>query len=200
MVDENGTLIEYLDALEVPDGVGRDWLLDEFLAPLGIAPESELADVVEEVVLALLSGDHGAFNLRPGGWRLYVAGTTVKAALAGALLSASLFLQGSTDIPAELLVAVVPLLIDVERVQLNRRDRELLVPLRIAATSLDGLAVDPRALFDRLEPSVRAEVTYGDFLDFCDRLVESGLMDDAGSGMVRTRPDGAETWLRVTWR
>ena len=193
------TLAEHVDNLEIPDELDRDWFTSSFLVSCGIDPHSDVADLCEDVLLASVLGDDAAFHLRPGGWRVNVAGTAVKALLTGALLGAALFHYGATDIPAELLPAVIPLVVDVNRVRLSRRERELLVPLRIASAGLGEMAVSPHVLYNRLEPSVRAELTFGDFADFCDRLIAAGHLDDAGLGDVRTRPGGRPAWIRVTW-
>ncbi len=193
------TLAEYVNRLEVPDELDREWFTASFLASFGIDPDSDLADLCEDIVVATVAGDDAAFHMRPGGWRVSVAGTAVKALLTAALLGAALFHNGATDIPAELLPAVIPLVVDVNRVRLSRRDRELLAPLRIASADLGTTAVSPHVLYNRLEPSVRAELNFGDFADFCDRLIAAGQLDDAGLGDVRTRPADSPAWIRITW-
>lgn len=193
------TLSELVGALEIPNDLDRDWFTESFLVPLGVEPDSDLADLCEDVLLASVSGDDTAFHMRPGGWRVNVAASAVKAILTSAFLGAALFHSGAADIPAELLPVVVPLVVDVDRVRLNRRERELLVPLRIASAALTGVAVSPQVLYNRLEPSVRAELNYGDFAAFCDRLIAAGHLDDAGLGDVRTRPADRPAWIRITW-
>lgn len=95
---------------------------------------------------------------------------------------------------------VVPLLVDVERVRLSRRDEELLIPLRVASDGVTGMALRHEGLYNRLDPAVREQLNYGDFVDFCERLIKAGYADDAGYGEVRMRPAGHPAWLRVKWR
>ena len=102
-------------------------------------------------------------------------------------------------IRAELLPAVLPLLIDVQRVRLDRRDRELLIPLRQATNGIEGMAVSPRVLYNRLDAVTQDELNYDDFAAFCTRLVEAGELDDAGLDDVRPRSAGAPAWIRITW-
>lgn len=193
------TLHDYLAALDVPEEVSRAWLMDEVLVPLGVNPDSELAEVCEDAFVAALSGNDDMLHMRPGGWRMDIAGSVVRAALAAGLLGAGLFLGGADDVPVELLPAVVPLLVNLEKVRLDRREREFLAPLRVASAGIEGMAVSPQVLFNRLDPLVREQLAYDDFLRLCERLIEAGEMDDAGYDDVRARPAGQSAWIRITW-
>lgn len=193
-------LFELVEALEVPDEMDRTWFTDSFLQPLGIEPDSRLGELCEDVLLEAVSDGDDAFHMRPGGWRVNLAGGAVKALLVTVVLAAALFFSGADDIPLELLPVVVPLLVDVERVRLSRRDEELLIPLRVASDGVTGMALRHEGLYNRLAPAVREQLNYGDFVDFCERLIKAGYADDAGYGEVRMRPAGHPAWLRVTWR
>lgn len=193
-------LFELVEALEVPDEMDRTWFTDSFLQPLGIEPDSRLGELCEDVLLEAVSDGDDAFHMRPGGWRVNLAGGAVKALLVTVVLAAALFFSGADDIPLELLPVVVPLLVDVERVRLSRRDEELLIPLRVASDGVTGMALRHEGLYNRLDPAVREQLNYGDFVDFCERLIKAGYADDAGYGEVRMRPVGHPAWLRVTWR
>lgn len=193
-------LFELVEALEVPDEMDRTWFTDSFLQPLGIEPDSRLGELCEDVLLEAVSDGDDAFHMRPGGWRVDLAGGAVKALLVTVVLAAALFFSGADDIPLELLPVVVPLLVDVERVRLSRRDEELLIPLRVASDGVTGMALRHEGLYNRLDPAVREQLNYGDFVDFCERLIKAGYADDAGYGEVRMRPAGHPAWLRVTWR
>lgn len=193
-------LFELVEALEFPDEMDRTWFTDSFLQPLGIEPDSRLGELCEDVLLEAVSDGDDAFHMRPGGWRVNLAGGAVKALLVTVVLAAALFFSGADDIPLELLPVVVPLLVDVERVRLSRRDEELLIPLRVASDGVTGMALRHEGLYNRLDPAVREQLNYGDFVDFCERLIKAGYADDAGYGEVRMRPAGHPAWLRVTWR
>ncbi len=198
MADES-TLTAQLDDLSIPTTIDREWLATAVLGPLGIKADTRLADLVEDILLAQLSDDDSSFHMRPGGWRIDVAGTTAKAIICGSILAAALFLNGAQEIPAELLPAAVPLLIDVKRVRLDMRERELLLPLRQATRGIEGMAVSPRVLYNRLDSATQGEINYNDFAAFCTRLVEAGELDDAGLNDVRPRSAGTPAWIRITW-
>lgn len=193
-------LFELVEALEVPDEMDRAWFTDSFLQPLGIEPDSRLGELCEDILLEAVSDGDDAFHMRPGGWRVNLAGGAVKALLVTVVLAAALFFSGADDIPLELLPVVIPLLVDVERVRLSRRDEELLIPLRVASDGVTSMALRHEGLYNRLDPAVREQLNYGDFVDFCERLIKAGYADDAGYGEVRMRPAGHPAWLRVTWR
>ena len=193
-------LSSWIDTVELPEQVDHDWLVDHVLTPIGIDASSELAAVVEETFLHQAFGDStDPFEIRAGGWRLNTAATTVKAFIVAALVGSALFIDGAPDIPAELIPAVLPFVIDVERVRLNRRDKELLIPVQRAANGIEGIAVNPRLLYGRLDPAVQAEIEYESFSNFCERLIDAGLMDDPGYGDVRPRPAAEPAWIRVTF-
>lgn len=192
-------LSAYIDALHVPDQLDRDWLLGRFLSPLGVAEDDALADTCEDLLLAESRQGEITLQMRPGGWRINLTASLAKTMLAGSFVAAALAITGNDDIPAELIPAVLPLFMDVEKVRLDRRDRALLVPLRLAAMGREGISLNPQILYDRLDPTVRDDLNFGDFLSFCDRLIEAGQMDSAGYDEVRARPADDPAWLRITW-
>lgn len=192
-------LSKYLDRLVVPDQLDRPWLLREFLDPLGIEPESDVADLCEDIVLGAAAAGDAVFHMRAGGWRIDVTGTFTRSLLAGSLLGAVLFMHGVTDIPAELFPAILPLVVDVERVKLSRRDKALMIPLRVASQGVEGIALNPQVLYDRLDASIQAQLSFGDFEALCERLIEAGQLDDGGYGEVRARTQPGPAWIRLTW-
>ena len=100
MSDES-TLAARLDDLSLPTTIDREWLATAVLGPLGIETDTRLADLVEDVLLAQLSDDDSSFHMRPGGWRIDIAGTAVKTFISGSILAAALFVNGAQEIPAE---------------------------------------------------------------------------------------------------
>lgn len=191
-------LDEYLAGIEIPDTIDRDWLISRVLEPIGIRDGEPLADLCEDVLLTAAETSAGELQMRPGGWRINVGASVVRTLVAASIVGAGLLMIGADQIPVELLPAVLPLLVDVEKVRLDRRDRQLLIPLRAASQGIEGIAVNPEVLYNRLNPAVRSQLNYQDFLAFADRLVEAGELDDAGLGDLSAR-DGKAAWLRLTW-
>lgn len=192
-------LSRWLDSLAMPSQLDRSWLLNDFLMPLGVETDTVFADLCEDIVVGAAAADSSAFHMRAGAWRIDVSGTVTRTLLAAAFLGAALAAIGTSDIPEELYPAVLPLLVDVERIRVSRRDKALLAPLRNASQGVEGIALNPQVLYARLDPSVRSQLCAGDFEDLCERLVEAGHLDDGGYGDVRARATSEPAWIRLTW-
>ena len=192
-------LRDLLTAIDFPEEFDRDWLIAEVFTPLGIDPDQHLADLCEDILLGYTAQVPGELHTRPGGWRINVGASLVRTTVAAAIVGAGLIGIGADQVPLQLLPAVLPLLVDMDRVRLNRGDRQLLLPLRHAAVGIEGVAVNPQVLYNRLDPVVRAQLNYHDFTAFLDRLIEAGELDNAGGDDVRPRQPGKPAWLRITW-
>lgn len=199
MVSDQFELSAYLDSIDVPDELDRPWLLDVCLTPLGITATTPVAEACEDIVLVLSGEVGGALQMRPGGWRVRLGSSMAKVLLSGAIVAAGLAAYGMDEIPLEVIPAVLPALVDVEHVRLDRRERALLVPLRLATAGLDGMPVNPQVVYDRLPTPVRDQLNYLDFLAFCDRLIAAGEMDDGGYEEIRPRRSGDPAWIRITF-
>jgi len=199
MADPTTDLTAYVDAITLPDELDREWLTDTFLRDLGVTAEAPLGEIYEDLFLHASGQLNGELEMRPGGWRVSGRGTAIKAIMTSAFLGAALFAAGADEIPKEVLVAVMPLVVDIQGVRLNRRDKELLVRLRVSAQDLQGMALNPEVLYNRLDAAVRNRLNKDDFSTFVDHLVEAGEMDDAGYGDVRLRRADDPAWLRITW-
>lgn len=192
-------LSKYLELLPLPEGLDRSWLVDEFLTNLRLNTPPDLVDEFEDAVLASSFPRDERLQIRPGGWHIRASASLIKTALTFGLLAVGLTAIGANDVPVQLMPVVLPLLIDVEKARLNRRDQELLVPLRFATSGLEGYAVNPVVLYNRLDRDVRDQLNYDDFTSFVQRLIDAGEMDDAGLGDVRAREPGRPAWIRLTF-
>lgn len=191
------TLTDYVDSLDVPDPMDRDWLLAQCLAPLGIDAAGDVAADCEDALIGSVGLADGTLHMRPGGWQISLRGTIARGALAGTILAGAMAAGGFDEIPKETLIAVIPAVVAVEPVRLSRRDRELLVPIRIASADLVGQPVWPRVIYDRLHKDVREQLNYYDFLAFCDHLIAAGEMDDGGYDEIKPRAADAPAWIRL---
>jgi hypothetical protein len=106
-----------------------------------------------------------------------------------------MYAGGFDQIPAYVLPAILPLLVDMDRVRLSRGDRQLLAVLRFNAGAAAGQPVHPDVLYNRLPDDVRQDVSPLDFADFTARLIAAGEADDPGYGDVTLldRP----RWIRI---
>ena len=186
-------LVTYIDGLKAPKRLRRTWLLEEVFGPLGIEPGSALEDVCEDVVVDVVS-DAQSFRIRPKGWRVDLDDATLRPLLVGAILGGVVQQVVGDEVPAELYPVVLPVVVEVDRVLLERRERVLAIPLSLS----DGPDLPVR--FNRLPTRVRAELGFDDFEHFCERLVKAARLGDADFGEVRVIADPDPSTIRLTWR
>lgn len=193
-------LNEFVGALQLPDSFDDDWLRNDVFTPLGLTTDEGLTEVCEDIIIGAADITTGELHMRPGGWRINLSASIARTLLAGAIVGSALLTIGADQVPLELLPAVLPLLVDIEKVSLDRRDRQMLIPLKLAAEDIEGIAVHPDVLYNRLDAGTRDNLNPNDFLAFTERLIEAGELDDAGYGDVRARPGGNPAWIRVSWK
>lgn len=191
-------LDSHLTASEIPDSMDRDWLTDIVLQPLGIQPETTMADLCEDILLSSAEASVGELHMRPGGWKINIADSFVRTVIASSIVGAALITVGADQIPLNLLPAVLPLLVDIKSVRLDRRDRVMLVALRPDWQGIEGMALHPEVLYGRLDSSTRDQLNYYDFISFAERLIHAGELDDAGLGDLSVR-EAEPAWIRITW-
>lgn len=193
------TLIDLLPLLEVAGLQDRSSLDQEdlrlFALSLGFSEGT-----ADEFVAALQttfekSGGKGmteGHQLRVGSLRLDLTVSAVRAALMTAILAASLAASGGDNLGVALLTAIVPSILDIERVSLSESDEALLLDLRALPLATRNHST-VQELYDELPADVQRNVNRYDFHDFLGRLRRVGLTDDsqsAGQACVRIRRDG----------
>ena len=112
-----------------------------------------------------------------------------------AILAVTLAAKDVDAAGAAILVAIIPALVEIERVSLSPGDNRLLFVLRRLPTLMDQQhSVDD--LYEALPKEVRSDVNRYDFADFVERLRRVGLaeVDDDGSS-VRVRTPRASAFL-----
>ena len=140
-------------------------------------PESPLFD--EFLAAITLGGSDITLAWRVGRWRLDLAESAVRTGVLTALVAGVLIPQGLTEFAVGFVTAVLPSVVDIERVELRAGDRRLLIELR--ARALDGTEEE---LYAALPPEVRAVVNRYDFADFMARLRDVGLASGPDGGRV----------------
>lgn len=93
--------------------------------------------------------------------------------------------NGFGEFAVGFMTAVIPSVIEIERVELGAGDRRLLVELR----AIRDLGTED-ALYDALPADVRAQINRYDFADFIARLRELGLADGRRGGAIRLSVPG----------
>ena len=154
-----------------PAALGRLWEL------VGDADAHRLDEYLEALAPP---GEHDdALFLRAGEWSIDLRATAVRASVLSALVAGVLIPQGLGDFAVGFVTAILPAVIEIERIQLRAGDRRLLIDLS-AKTDLGS----EDELYAALPADVRSTVNRYDFADFIERLREAGFADGPEGGTI----------------
>jgi len=165
-----------LDTAQVTSGPAGAEELTRLWALVGLDDAQRL----DEFLDAVAPWDDDGLPLRVGQWQVDLAATAVRTGVLTALVSGVLLPNGFGEFAVGFMTAVIPSVIEIERVELGAGDRRLLVELR----AIRDLGTED-ALYDALPADVRAQVNRYDFADFISRLRDLGLADGRPSGAIR---------------
>lgn len=156
------------------------------------------AAMTADDVLVATFDDATTLHARPGGWAISLSDAVAKSAIATAITAGVLAVVGLDQLPALVLPAVLPLLVDLEHVELSPGDEHLLATLRLRGDVVDH-ARTPRALYKRLPKNLQSQIAMTDFLDFVERLIDTGQADEAGRDVI-VRDEDDPAWIRIRLR
>lgn len=193
LLDRAGLHDEPLSA----DDLGQLW------DSLGFADDA-LGDEFIDVIAALALADDPAqatvdpeLHLRLGQWRVDIARQGIRAGVMTAVVAAVMVQRGLTEFGVAFATAVLPSIIDVERVELAPGDRRLLLEIRLRPAFREGFATEDE-LYNSLPAETRAVVNPYDFADFIGRIRDAGLLEEGSEERVRLRdPDDRRPGLIV---
>jgi hypothetical protein len=158
-----------------PQELARLWAL------VGVDDEQRF----DEFLDAITPVDGNGLPLRIGHWRIDLTETAVRTSVLTALVSGVLIPNGFSEFAVGFTTAILPSVIEIERVELGAGDRRLLVELR----ARQDLGTE-EALYDALPGDVKLQINRYDFADFIARLRDLGLADGRPGGAIRLRaPD-----------
>ncbi len=140
--------------------------------------------------------DEHRLDLRAGGWTIDITNSVVRSALVLALLSGALVAAGAAGLAPLVLPAVLPLLVDIDKVRLRPSDELLIAELRLNTDAYEG-GLSPDELYRRLPARTRRAVSPLDFADFLDLIRRAGVAQDRGDGNLVIL-DPAEARFRVS--
>jgi hypothetical protein len=153
-----------------------------------------------ETFSAYLAGALGkpetpGLEFRPGGWTLKIRGPGVTTAITGALLAGALAIAGVAVVPAVVLPALLPLVFQLDHVDITKGDEYILAQLRLRPEVRNGrLSVDQISAL--LPPDLGQHLAKPDLLDFLERCRRAGLADRDGGGIRLYDP--ARARFRIT--
>jgi hypothetical protein len=168
-----------LDAVSVGDsadleGLKRLWVL------LGDADPQRFDEFIEAVTPE--DAEEDGLALRAGQWSIDLRKTAVRTTVLTALVGGALATQGLSEFAIGFATAILPTVIEVERIELGAGDRRLLVELR---TKADLGSEDQ--LYAALPKEVQAEINRYDFADFVERLRQAGFAEGSDGGSLRLK-------------
>lgn len=137
----------------------------------------EFCQIAEEVFFTAIQSNPGSEELHmlpKGGWQIKISDQALKTALTMTFLSVALGGLGFTMLPGYVLPAVLPLLFDIEKVRLSRKENELLIELT-RWESVHQTPQNPKNLYALLSKENQIQIPYLDFLDFLDKLEKAGF-------------------------
>jgi hypothetical protein len=174
-----------LVATTAASGEVSDDALRVLWSAIGVSDDELDYVAFEDAFLAQVQeGETTSLAFRPGGWVVKASSTLVKTALTTALLAVGLVSIGAAGIPLLVLPAVLPLIVDVDRVQLSAGEHHLLATLTLTDEARHGTA---EVLYGRLPEALQEQVNEMAFRDFLEKCQRAGLADT-------TRPaDGGAT-------
>jgi hypothetical protein len=116
-------------------------------------------------------------DLRFGGaWEIRARSGLVSSALATALLAGALAIAGVAVLPALVLPAVLPLVFDVDHVELSQGDRYIVAALR-AQPSMRAGSLTADEVYQALPDDLKAHTSRADLADFLQRCQRAGVAD-----------------------
>ncbi len=180
---------EITGPLLTPDDLTRVWRLLGW--PAGDPALDDFLAAVAESCGAAWDEGHGGvredeLGFRLGRWRIDVRKAATKGALLSAIVAAALAHQGMADIGVTVATAVVPAVLEIERVTVRPGDRRLLLELRLKDEVRNRSRTEDQ-LYETLTPETRSVVNRYDFADLVQRLRDAGLAGQAGDGTIRLR-------------
>ena len=138
------------------------------------------------------------FHFTPAGWEVRLSRSTARVLMTSAILAGLLAIVGADQLPTEVLAVAIPLLFDVEKVQLSRGERYLLARL-VEVPGAVGATVQQNELYALLPEDVREQTSFIDFIEFLDACHKAGHADLNSEGGVLLRELG-QGRFRISFR
>lgn len=171
------------------DELWWSWFDDGFAARRG-------RDVfLDGIRCAEVPNARGELAFRLGGWQIDLGKTAAQVALVSGMLGGVLAVMGVPEVPVEVLPAVAPLVFDIRRSRLTKKQEYVLAELVVQPAVRQGMSADE--LYERLPESTRDDLSRADFEDFLDAARRAGLSTQADEMVVLAPKDQAR--FRVTF-
>lgn len=166
--------------------------MEHLCETIGFDPDDpvteEIIDEVARLGAAQQPDDaaHDIYAFRVGAWRIDLGDGALRAGILTAIVSGALIQRGVGEVGVAIATAILPSVLEVERVELDAGDQRLLVDLLLKPAVKEGF-MNEDELYESLPEDKRRIVNRYDFARFVERLREAGLTD------------GDDNWLRVRY-
>jgi hypothetical protein len=121
--DVTDELADLVANRDLPAEIHREVLIAAFASLTGLPEDGAAAGVAEDAFLASVGEARLELEIRPGGWTVNLSKSLANATVAAAVMVGIVWAAEIDQIPLVVLPAVLPLVVDVERARLSRRDR-----------------------------------------------------------------------------
>ena len=162
-------------------------------------PESDIGyEKSEETFLCAVApeGSGAELQFRPGGWVINVSEGLLKGGISAAILAGILAMAGFPALPALVLPATLPLLFDLERVRLTKKERTILASLTLRE-EVRSERHSAKSLYEMLPHDVRNQLSELDFADLLEKCRKAGVADVHDDETMSVRP-ADQPRLRIT--
>jgi hypothetical protein len=144
---------------------------------------------------ALAPSEKTILEFKPGGWTVKISEGVLRSTVSAALLSGVLYATGFTGLPLLVLPAVLPFLVDIEKVRLSKGEKEILFQLVLRE---EARAKSAQELYDGLPQNIRDEISFLDFQEFLEKCQRAGFADGVDYGKYSLRA-GKQAIFRITF-
>lgn len=140
--------------------------------------ELESLKIVEAVFLSHIGQkETDKLEFLNGGWTINVKGGIAKSAVGYAVMAGVLTLAGVTNgLALAVLPSILPFLFEIEKVDLNRREKFILAQLHLKKDVREQMH-SPEQLYNLLPQDIQDQLNFLDFQDFLDKIDLAGYKD-----------------------
>lgn len=128
------------------------------------------------------------YGFRVGQWKVEIGRNGVRAGILTAIAAAALIQRGVAEVGIAFATAVLPTVLDVERIVVSPGDRRLLIDLRLKEGVRNGFMSEDE-LYQCLPDAAKLTVNRYDFADFVGRLRDAGLVEGNVEWLRPRHPD-----------
>lgn len=152
----------------------------------------QLFGALEEVFLQSIQDKDAVDSelyIKSKAWTVKLSSGILKSTIMGAILTGVFFASGYTMIPGFVLPAIIPLLFDIEKVNISAKEDFILAQLTLNNQILNKYK-NPELIYDSLSEEITDELSKYDFIEFIEKMVLAGAFEQNKDSDVLIPLDG----------